>query len=87
MNQPSPEEPRSITVPPRSMLKIELGEYPAAEEVPTFSYKCTPEVGDSIAASEHILDTDKGVRLVVHLQNFGNIPTEVTPLLAADSAA
>ncbi|MFJ9729656.1 hypothetical protein ACIRP3_43775 [Streptomyces sp. NPDC101209] len=55
----------------------------AAKAVPRFSYKCKPEVGDSIAASEHLLDTDKGVRLVVHVQNYGNIPTKVTAELAA----
>ncbi|WP_427921151.1 hypothetical protein [Streptomyces sp. cg40] len=65
------------------MEKIELGDYPARKEVPNFSLTFMPDDGESVVASEHIIDSADGVRLVVHVQNYGNVATEVTAELAS----
>lgn len=72
--------PPTITLPPLGMETVSLGEFEDAQLLPHLSYKYTPALASADVATHETKQAmeDGAVRLVVHLQNFGSQPVEVT---------
>ncbi|KPI28077.1 hypothetical protein OK074_6885 [Actinobacteria bacterium OK074] len=79
-----PEEPttvntnHSVSIPPNGMRKLDLGEYPDEQAIPDFLYDYIPDRHEFISADEKHIETENGVRLVVHFQNYGDVEALVT---------
>ena len=73
-----------VIIPPRKMQRLDLGEYESAELIPRLIYKLTPDEPESLAANEVIIEQQGGgLRLALHLENYGDHAITVRVLEAS----
>ena len=69
---------RVVTVPPRNMKRIDLGEYESKAHAPKLSYSYMPNEPDSVGTSPVFVPLPHGgLRLTLHIQNYGDQPITV----------
>lgn len=72
-----------VTIQPRKMERLDLGEYESEELIPRLIYKLTPEEPESLAANEAVIEQQGGgLRLALHLENYSDHAVTVRVLEA-----